>query len=119
MLIWMGLIFFLSHKPSDDLPKDFPNWIDQVLAIFQPHEDKVVHMGVYFFLGVFSYPSYIRHAFTTAGICFIYGLLDEIHQLYVPGRHFDLWDWAADCVGLCIAYVFFHLLLAKKFRATK
>jgi VanZ family protein len=29
----------------------------------------------------------------------LYGLSDETHQLFVPGRQFDLWDAAADIVG--------------------
>lgn len=29
----------------------------------------------------------------------LYGLSDEMHQLFVPGRHFDLKDLAADLVG--------------------
>ncbi len=28
-----------------------------------------------------------------------YGLTDEVHQLFVPTRHFDLHDLAADLVG--------------------
>ncbi len=36
--------------------------------------------------------------FTTA-----YGLTDEIHQLYVPQRSFELADLLADFLGACIA----------------
>jgi len=28
-----------------------------------------------------------------------YGMTDEIHQYFVPGRSADPWDWLADTVG--------------------
>lgn len=31
-----------------------------------------------------------------------YGVTDELHQLLVPGRSCDLWDWAADTLGALI-----------------
>jgi len=33
----------------------------------------------------------------------MYGLSDEYHQLYVPGRAFDWLDWLADGVGALMA----------------
>ena len=34
----------------------------------------------------------------------LYGVTDEVHQGYVPGRMPDPWDWVADVVGLVIGY---------------
>jgi VanZ family protein len=39
----------------------------------------------------------------------VWGIFTEIIQLYVPGRSFDLLDWAADSLGALLA-----LLLAKR-----
>jgi len=36
-------------------------------------------------------------------IAVVYGLSDETHQLFVPGRQFDLRDLAADGVGAAVA----------------
>ena len=33
----------------------------------------------------------------------VYGLSDEYHQLYVPGREFEWLDWLADGVGAAVA----------------
>lgn len=34
----------------------------------------------------------------------LYGLSDEWHQMYVPGRFADLGDWIADLAGLALGY---------------
>lgn len=37
-----------------------------------------------------------------------YGLFDEIHQSYTPGRTCSVYDWVADVIGAClgsIAYI--------------
>ncbi len=33
----------------------------------------------------------------------VFGLVDEIHQAFVPGREADLWDWVADVFGGTLA----------------
>jgi len=34
----------------------------------------------------------------------LYGITDEWHQMYVPGRTPDLADWIADVVGVLLGY---------------
>jgi len=45
----------------------------------------------------------------------IYGLLDEIHQSFVPGRNNEFLDWVADSLGAA-AGVFIVFYLLKKFK---
>jgi len=33
----------------------------------------------------------------------VYGITDEIHQLFVPGRDASVYDWFADCAGAVLA----------------
>jgi len=90
-----GLIFFLSSRPR------FP--VEAPFAGF----DKIVH-GLEFaalgFLLAFGFlrnrrcPGFPAVFLLWTGGSFL-GLLDEIHQIYVPNRHFDLWDAAADVIG--------------------
>jgi VanZ family protein len=40
-----------------------------------------------------------RAALAALAFCAVYGLSDEIHQLFVPRRMFDLTDLAADVAG--------------------
>jgi VanZ family protein len=35
----------------------------------------------------------------TALISAVYGVIDEIHQYFVPGRDCNVWDWTADTIG--------------------
>jgi VanZ family protein len=45
----------------------------------------------------------------------IYGLLDEIHQSFIPGRNNEFLDWVADSLGAA-AGVFTVYYLLKKFK---
>lgn len=37
----------------------------------------------------------------------LYGLSDEIHQSFVPGRTADVYDWIADVIGILLIICFF------------
>ena len=93
-LAWMVLIFVLSSQ--SDLPSApwFP-WF--------PHLDKVVHVGFYavlsaFFRGTMRIDTPNGVAMATA-LTAAYGLSDEIHQSFVPGRTAELADLGADALG--------------------
>jgi VanZ family protein len=92
-LLYMGLIFVLSSFP---LPMKAPSFL---LA------DKLAHLLefgllaslIYFGLkksGVRSHPIFIPFL-----IASLYGISDEIHQYFVPGRDTDLFDAVANAVG--------------------
>jgi len=39
-------------------------------------------------------------------VCLItacYGISDEVHQIFVPGRDASIYDWFADCTGAALA----------------
>lgn len=89
--VWSALLFYLSSVPGG------ASFLDR----FPSGADKVVHAGAYLVLGglltlAFGRP---RLAFLLA---LLYGASDEIHQLYVPGRHADLLDLLADAVGAAV-----------------
>ncbi len=109
LLIWMGLIFWLSSIP-------------RIPVIHAPIEiDKVVHTSVFFVLCWFSYrafryqsrvPSFRDHALILALVLTaLYGITDEIHQRFVPGRTFDYFDMLADASG-AVAFAIILLLRA-------
>ena len=74
--------------------------------LFAPPWDKIVHSLVYggmLILARIAFPkTYLFMLFLlVVGI----GVLDEVHQLYVAGRHPGLDDLLADTIGAFVAYV--------------
>lgn len=108
---WAGVLFFLSAIPGTDRP-----------PTFFPGEDKVAHLGLYAVLGCAlawgrsrgaGPPSGAHHALAmAAGL--LYGVSDEWHQAFVPGRDVSLGDLAADAVGLALGYWLFTRFLGRR-----
>src|SRR4051812_24736089 len=94
----MGLIFFLSAQP--DLNSGLGTW-DTVLR-------KLAHMTEYgllwfLWLRALGYRAPARGG--AAAIAAAYAATDEVHQLFVAGRHGSPVDWAIDCAGIAVAWV--------------
>jgi VanZ family protein len=100
VLLYMGVIFYLSSLPEAPLPEGM--------------SDKSGHSLGYFGLGVVvmravagGLPARItaRGALLTLAIAVGYGASDELHQLFVPGRFADAYDLLADFAGALAAIV--------------
>lgn len=98
-----GVIFYLSalSHPEDQLP----------LFLFKGISDKVLHAVEYGILALFCYrafrwatrPVVARQAVVLAIVtASVFGLTDEVHQLFVPFRESSWQDWLADTVGAVI-----------------
>jgi VanZ family protein len=85
--------------------------------------DKLNHFGAYGLLSILLYLnlhfqekikilSRFPAAFTVL-IASIYGLLDEIHQMFVPGRSAEFLDWLADFLGSVTAVLIMGYILRK------
>ena len=77
--------------------------------------DKILHVIEYSILGLLSFNVFKEHDFLKKKIflyvimfTFIYAVTDELHQIFVPGRTFSLYDIFADFLGG-------SLILIKKF----
>jgi len=99
--LWIALIFSVSSIPDLSLPAP------QLVGI-----DKVAHLIEYAILSFLlirtfktSSSSILRRRyFLVTGILGIFlGLLDEWHQLYIPGRYFEFSDLAFDLGGIILA----------------
>src|SRR5262249_1673509 len=97
VVVWAVVIFLLSSIPGASMPP-----LPAVLSY-----DKVLHALVYSVLGaLFLLALRQASSLTTprlvlaAGLFALgYGLTDEFHQLFVPGRSADLYDALADGIG--------------------
>jgi len=86
--LYAALIFALSARPGDDYP-----------TIPAPGIDKIVHFALYAPLGgLLCLALGGRIAWAVLGGA-LYGVTDELHQAFVPGRCPDAGDAAADALG--------------------
>ena len=75
------------------------------------HQDKVIHALVYGLIATcwlrwfqtFKTPR--QAALWAIGLASLFGITDEIHQSFIPGRYCDLYDWMADTFGAILATV--------------
>ncbi|MEZ5543265.1 MAG: VanZ family protein [Pseudomonadota bacterium] len=104
---WAAVIYYLSDQPGIDLPPLFP------------HVDKLLHLIAYGVLGFLAMgacsPAACRqhsgYYWLIVALAGLYGVLDEYHQSFVPGRDTDPYDALADvCGGLLGAGLMFLLL---------
>ena len=107
-LLYMLLIWWLSSQQVA-LP------IDSI-----PLRDKGVHLAEYAVLGAcfahavaMTWPGRgLRGALTAWLLATGFGLLDELHQAFVPGRSADILDLAADALGAAVAVIVVWILRA-------
>jgi len=82
----------------------------------------IYHFYAFFFLCIFLLTSLTRGKFKNKNLIFIsiilailYGISDEIHQLFVIGRVCAISDILIDSIGVLLAgYLYLLLLLGKK-----
>ncbi len=91
VLVWAGVIFALSSIPS--LNSGLGTW-DFVLR-------KCAHMTEYAILAVLLVRATGSYAWAFA-LAVAYAATDEVHQLFVRGRHGSAVDVAIDAVGAVI-----------------
>lgn len=100
MALVMGTIFFLSHQPGNSL--HLPPL---------PGIDKLAHSLAYGGLAaatLFAFSEQWREQrsslviFSTTVFCLLYGISDEFHQSFVPGRTPSLSDILADGAGAAL-----------------
>lgn len=86
VIVWAAVIFRLSALPGSQVPGKFGSF---------------AHFGVYAVLAALALhaladPSRWLWAVALASA---YGITDELHQLFVPGRVADPVDWVVDTLG--------------------
>jgi len=111
---WAALIYYLSDQPGLNITPLFPQ------------QDKVLHLIAYGVLGFLSMGSckangcrhQAFHYWLVVTLVGVYGVLDEVHQYFVPGRQSDILDVLADISGGLLGAGLMLLLLRKYMQAT-
>ena len=99
VVLYMAAIFFSSAQPNVDLEGK------TVVS------DKTIHALAYLGLTLVAYRAALLMPLRrrldplvqAAVIAVGYGIFDEVHQYFVPGRNADIHDWLADLAGASIA----------------
>lgn len=92
---WAILIYFLSDQAGLDIPSLFPG------------QDKIFHAVVFAVLGFCTLGALgitddgysDQHVMLAVLLVMLYGISDEFHQIFVPGRSADPLDILADTAG--------------------
>jgi len=101
VLAWMSMIFYLSSQSR--LPVEMPAWV--------PFVDKLAHALVFGILGWLFLRARLEGKWEAvtgrvAGLAVLYtalyGLADEFHQIFVPGRSPSVFDLLADTLGAAV-----------------
>jgi VanZ family protein len=104
LVVYCGFIFYLSSIPAGSM-------------LHLPLSDKLKHFFLYLGLGlIFIYflsnlksdLTQVVMGFATFFFMAIYGLSDEVHQTFVPGRHFEVLDILVDILGGITGWLLFR-----------
>jgi len=106
--VQMGLIFYFSSQPSGS----------PALERF-PLPAGPGHLGGYGLLALLLYRAFnkgflgwnLRAAGYTFLAAFIYGITDEFHQTFVPGRQASVSDVFINAVGIALALVVIRFMI--------
>jgi len=108
LIIYWIILFIATTLPARDLPKTGVS-------------DKIEHFTAYFILAFLlnltlmfqnKYPKLKQNAWLfTLIFTLLYAGLDEIHQLFIPGRDCDILDWLADASGALLALGILRIII--------
>ena len=112
VIYWM-ILFIATTLPSAHIPKTGIN-------------DKIEHLLGYFVLTFllsnflfFQNKKKVLKKFPVSAalvIAALYGVIDEVHQYFIPGRLCDFYDWTADVTG-ALAAGLLYLIIKKYFQS--
>lgn len=133
MILWMVLIFYFSaqaapqsSEQSMGIVKIIKSFAEKVatsaknldISFWENVERslrKLAHGFIYFVLGILALNFMIncnvkRKKLMSLGICLLYAISDEVHQLFVPGRSGQISDVFVDFTGSILGVLLFAIL---------
>jgi VanZ family protein len=110
-IVWIGIIFWLSS-------------IHRIPNLHIPMADKIAHLSFYGVLCGLWFRAFVmqekfprlKQCALCAALLFtiMYGITDEIHQLFVWGRTTDILDVTADSIGGLLFVIAFSVFQRRK-----
>lgn len=123
VVLWMALIFYLSHQPATesnrlstgitervvDIIERVTSDIDFDVSNFNHILRKNAHLFAYLILGVLVSNALkgngiegAKRILIALAICILYAISDEVHQLFIPGRAGQVRDVIIDSAGAVV-----------------
>jgi len=101
--LWAAAIFFLSSQSRLPVPPGPFGW------------DKLQHFLGYAPGGFVLARALARRERGMIPIALLlgslYGMSDEVHQYFVPGRNSDWHDWVADTLGVLLGIIIYRMVV--------
>ncbi|MBQ0035642.1 MAG: VanZ family protein [Firmicutes bacterium] len=133
LISWLGLIYYFSSQVASESSKVSSGLLaklyvfyrlfgklslSEYLIAFSKLIRKIAHFSEYFILGILSYTNmkeYFKdnHHFVSILFCMICAIVDETHQLFVPGRAYGVIDILIDSCGSVLAIILCHLIIKR------
>ena len=140
-IIWMSFIFSMSNQPaniSKELSKNIENLLNRTPIIGNilsdilnsPNSQFIVRKSAHFilfcllsilcFIVIYEIKKSVKiSTLVSFSITFIYACIDEIHQLFIPGRESQIKDVLIDSIGAIIGLIVINLIFMLKNRIKK
>lgn len=125
VVIWMGIIFYLSHQPasaSSALSGGILEWVLRLVP-FDVDEEfvhflvrKGAHFSAYFMLGMLlMHAIRVKRLIVGMGvslfIAVLYAASDEFHQTFIAGRSGEVRDVMIDSVGAIVGIIVYVVVM--------
>lgn len=123
VILWMALIFYLSHQPAMESNSLSTGIVERIIAVidrvtfdididtgyFNFFIRKSAHFFTYLILGMLVFNALtssgmrgLRRFFIALAVCILFAVSDEVHQLFIPGRAGQVRDVMIDTAGAIV-----------------
>lgn len=97
-LLWCALVWHVSSASDPNTEFSVPFRVPDKLAHFLEYAAGGI-LAWFALAGVGRWPRHLSSPSVALVLCTLWGVLDEVHQSFVPGRTADPADVAADACG--------------------
>ena len=123
VVIWLIIIFIMSSFNASESSNQSNFIVNLIIKIFGGNRQLITiivrdlaHFIEYLILGILcsTLCEQKKDFWWVVIFCIIYAISDEVHQMFVPGRAFQLLDIMIDSLGSFLGLVLYRLIFDKK-----
>ena len=137
LILWIIIIYMLSNQTGDisggSSEGIIKNTLEIIYSIFNISKENInevvhilhnpirecAHAFEYFVLGLLTFKNLenfnIKNKYViTLLLCFTFALFDEVHQLFINGRTFQIIDITIDTLGFSLVLILLKIIKKEK-----